>query len=338
MPYLRTLILITLLSVNSNGVFAWGHTGHEVVGAIADRLLTANAAKMVREVTGISLQSAAKWADCVKSVVPNDGVFKYVPNSKYYAACREFQSPKDIARMEEYVARNSDGCRKISDAELCHKQYHYADVAIQHDRYDRSYAGTSDHDVVSAIRAAIAVLQGKPAPPPFSIRDKREALLMLAHFVGDIHQPLHVGAVYLDSFGEPINPDLPDVNLDPKTKTRGGNSIGDGSTNLHAEWDAIPASIGPTKLSARMLDEARSVGMTPGAVSSWPVTWASDTLMVAHRAYGGITYKEDLGKAKHWTAEFKDRKAYLKAKNRMQQEQLARAGARLAQVLNAIWP
>ena len=161
---------------------------------------------------------------------------------------------------------------------------------------------------------------------------------MLAHFVGDIYQPLHVGAVYLDDLGDPINPDLPEVNLDPKSETRGGNSISDGSTNLHAEWDAIPASIRPTKLSARMLDEAKSVGKTPGAASSWPVSWASDTLMVAHRAYGGITYNEDLGKAKHWTAEFKDRKAYLKAKNRIQQEQLARAGARLAQVLNTIWP
>ncbi len=203
---------------------------------------------------------------------------------------------------------------------------------------DRSYAGTSDHDIVSGIKAAIAILQGKPAPAPFSIRDKREALLMLAHFVGDIYQPLHVGAVYLDSFGDPINPDLQDGNLDPKTETRGGNSIGDGSTNLHAEWDAIPRSIKPTKISAKMLEEARSIDNTPGDASLWPAAWASDTLLVAHRAFSGVTYREDLTKPKHWTAEFKDRKAYLKAKNRIQREQLAKAGARLAQVLNTIWP
>ena len=52
---------------------------------------------------------------------------------------------------------------------------------------------------ISAINAAIRVLQDRPkATAPLSITDKKEALFLLAHFVGDIHQPLHVGAVYLD--------------------------------------------------------------------------------------------------------------------------------------------
>ena len=32
--------------------------------------------------------------------------------------------------------------------------------------------------------------------------------MLLAHFVGDIHQPLHVGALYLDSNDKPVNPNL----------------------------------------------------------------------------------------------------------------------------------
>src|SRR5438093_431267 len=71
----------------------------------------------------------------------------------------------------------------------------------------------------------ITVVKGQPAPLPFSIRDKKEALFLLAHFVGDLHQPLHVGAIYLDRNGQPVNPDL--SGLDPLTETAGGNLIRD---------------------------------------------------------------------------------------------------------------
>ncbi|MFX7853970.1 S1/P1 nuclease, partial [Acinetobacter baumannii] len=82
--------------------------------------------------------------------------------------------------------------------ETCHKQTHYADVALQRSRYLLGFAGTRPDDVVGSLRQAILVLQGKPAPGQPQINSPREALLLLAHWVGDLHQPLHVGAVYLD--------------------------------------------------------------------------------------------------------------------------------------------
>ncbi len=115
-------------------------------------------------------------------------------------------------------------------------------MAIQHDHYSRRYAGTSSHDIVSAIDAALAVLQDKPAPVPFSIEDKKEALFLLAHLVGDLHQPLHVGAVYLDEDGNLVNPDA-GAGVDPATETFGGNLISSGSDNLHHEWDDIPEDL-----------------------------------------------------------------------------------------------
>src|SRR5205814_265690 len=51
---------------------------------------------------------------------------------------------------------------------------------------------------MSAINAAVTVLKGNPSPDPFKIKDKTEVLFLLSHFVGDVHQPLHVGAIYLD--------------------------------------------------------------------------------------------------------------------------------------------
>jgi len=339
MRYMLLLVVAALFGVTTNTAFAYGHTGHEVVGAIADRLLTPNAAKKVKEIAEMNLQAAAKWPDCAKDVIKaKDGKFKYMPNPKYRAPCKEFEPAGGIARMEDYVKRNWDNCVRDPKSDPCHKQYHYSDVAIEHDKYDRSYAGTSDHDIVCSITAAIAVLQGKPAPAPFSIKDQKEALLMLAHFVGDIHQPLHVGAVYIDNHDHPTNPDGPGKKLDPNTETRGGNSIDDGSTNLHSEWDAIPASIKPAKISAKMLTEAKAIGETSGDAVSWPTAWATETLVASHDAFKDITFKHEANKAGHWTIEFKDRKTYLTAKNKIQAMELTKAGARLAHVLNSIWP
>ncbi|MFX8926146.1 S1/P1 nuclease, partial [Acinetobacter baumannii] len=81
--------------------------------------------------------------------------------------------------------------------EICHKQYHYSDIAIQRSSYSLGPVGTREDDIVGAVAAATHVLRDEPAPAPFNIKDKREALLLLVHYVGDLHQPLHVGAVYL---------------------------------------------------------------------------------------------------------------------------------------------
>lgn len=330
-------LLFLLLALTASTVFAWGYPGHEVVGSLADQLLTPVAKKKLQEVAGISLRSASKWPDCVKGVTAKDNAFKYEANPRYDASCREFQTPDGIREMEEYAARNWDSCSQSSNAEPCHRQFHYTNIAFQHDKYDRASSGTNDHDIVSAINAAIGVLQGKPAPAPFNIRSPREALFLLAHLIGDIHQPLHAGAVYLDSAGDPIDPDLSGEPFDQKTSTRGGNFIAVGSISLHAFWDEIPSSIKPDRITERMLTNAKAVGKTPGPVGSWSTTWATETLVVSKPVFEGLTYVPDPNKPGRWTAEFKDRKAYLKEKNRLDREQLVRAGARLAQVLNEVW-
>jgi hypothetical protein len=337
MRYFSPIVLLGFLILAPFSALAWQHTGHEIIGAIADRLLTPTAKAKLRQVAGISLQSASKWADCVKAVSVEDGKFTYTPDPKNRGPCIALESDGGKQRMEDYVARNWDSCDRGANTEPCHKQYHYSDVAIQHDRYDRSFVGTSDHDIVSAINAAIAVLQGKPAPAPFGIRNQREALLMLAHFVGDIHQPLHVGAIYLDSNNIPANPDGPGQQLDRDTETRGGNSIAVGATNLHAMWDVILTSVEPAQIGIAMVKEAKAVGPTSGAITTWPVAWASETMVPARGAFRGITFQHDPETKNYRAAVFKHHGAYLIDKNRMQRGQLAKAGARLAQVLNEVW-
>src|ERR1700741_1040465 len=220
------------IAIFSRLALAWGYQGHEVVGSIADHRLNANAKQQVKDILNgpeaprdpnapvklasgreLKLQQAGPWADCVKSVVRyDDGTFHYEvdPNHlDYEVPCVSFNSAEERARMVDYVKRNWDDCSYRPDGveRGCHNTYHFDDVAIQRSYFDRNEQGTNPHDVVAAIEAAIAVLSGKPAPKPFSIADKKEALLLLAHFVGALHQPLHVGAIYLDAEGRPVDPD-----------------------------------------------------------------------------------------------------------------------------------
>jgi len=324
----------------------WGHEGHEVVGAIADQMLTANAKQQVQQILGFTLQVAAPWPDCVRSVVAKpDGTIVYAPDPhhpEYRVPCTHFEADHgaaaEQARMEDYARRNWTNCVYVKDRP-CHEGFHFADVAVQRNDYKPTYAGTNTHDVVHAINACIAVLQGQPAPAPFSIKDKKEALFLLAHFVGDIHQPLHVGAVYLDANGDRVDPDH--GTLDPKTDTSGGNSIKDGHESLHGEWDQIPREwwLAPNTAipaDAAILAEARTVPMTSGPITGWAAAWASDTVMQAHAAFAGLTFSG----AGHrlWDVQFADKPGYEKSEKDIKQHQLAKGGARLAQLLNSIWP
>lgn len=318
---------------------AFGPQGHEVVGAVADRLLRPPARARVQALLGMPLRLASTWADCVKDVMPVAGQgLSYQPDARFVDACRRFDTPAGRARMQSFVARNWSRCTPAASAQACHKTYHYADVAIQHDHYDRAFAGTSDHDVVSVLDAAIAVLQGRPAPAPVDIEDQTEALLLLDHLVGDVHQPLHVGSVYLDNDGQLVDPGPSGQPVDRRIDTRGGNAIEDGGTNLHAQWDVIPASLDPQALPAAMLKAARAVAATPGPLAQWPTRWASESVIAAREAYGGLTFTR-IGAARpgNWVAVVTDRPAHEARRAALQERQLTLAGARLAQLLNSVW-
>jgi len=292
------------------------------------------------QILGFELRIAGPWADCVKSVVKNDdGTFSYKEDPshpEYQIPCTSFRTATEQKRMEDYVARNWTQCKYPPKGAQrgCHNTYHFDDVAIGRDGFDRNYMGTNDHDLVAAITAAIAVLKDKSAPAPFSIVDKKEALFMLAHFIGDLHQPLHVAAVYLDASGRIVDPDAAH-RIDPATDTEGGNLIHDQHSVFHAEWDAIPVDLGEAA-SAALLSAAKSQTPSQGNVEDWTAAWASDTVMVAHDAFAGTDFMQT--SPEHWSVTFNDRSAYLASQDKIKRQQLAKAGARLAELLNAIWP
>jgi hypothetical protein len=333
LPY-RVAVLIGI--VLGTPVYAWGPQGHQTVGAIADRLLKGtHAGTQVKAIlgSGATLKTASLWADCAKGVEKNSatGVFHYVVKPQY-AECAPFQTAAGKRAMVAFVKRNWDGCQPKPDEEVCHKQYHYADVAIERDAYARTEVGTSDHDIVSAIQAAAAVLQGNAAPAPFDLANRKEALRIVAHYVGDIHQPLHVGAIYLDAAGQEVDPDA--GTFDPHTKNQGGNLLMDGSRKLHGEWDSIPTRLTVAQFQTAGVAAAKLVPVTSGPLEQWPVAWASETVMASHQAFAGLTFgPEASGK---WPVT--EPAGYGAMRETLQKEQLVKAGARLAQILEALWP
>ena len=328
---------------------AWGFQGHKVIGSIADRLLKPTAKQQVREILGdnLDLRRVAPWLDCVRSVARHDdGTFHYEVNPdhlEYEVPCTPFSSTQERARLTDYAKRNWFTCSYKPDGfeRGCQNTFHYENVPIQRGAFDRKLhpLGIEDSGLVAAIGAAIAVLSDQPIPPPFpfSIKDKREALFLLAHLVGDLHQPLHVGAVYLDADGRQVDPEAAS-SIDPASDTFGGNAIQDQNINLHHEWDDIPTDIGEAS-TQELRDDAKNVAPTQGPPQDWPAIWASESILVARDAFKDLTFRRvEPPPRVQWTVAFADHAAYLRSMDAIKRRQLARGGARLAEILNAIWP
>ena len=157
--------------------------------------------------------------------------------------------------------------------------------------------------------------------------------------MGDIHQPLHVGAVYLNAAGVEVNPEA--GTFDPATKTVGANDIitVTGKTkaagaNLHHIWDQIPSSLTVGHINAAWIAKAKAVPATPGDISAWPTVWATQSLDQAQAAFAGLHFgAESKGR---WTVALPT--TYATKETKIQQIQLTAAGARLAQLLQSIWP
>jgi len=325
----------------SSPAFAWSENGHQTVGAIADILIQGtNAETQVKSILGtaggqqLTLQTVAVWADCVRGVHPDQG-FTYDPGKFKVQACQIFEDDAGKQAMIDYARRNNTNCPYSGKNLECHKSFHFADVDIEHNYYSTKYVGTHDYDIVHAIDAAILVLQGQPSHAPFNFASKKEALMLITHFVGDLHQPLHVGAVYLDQDGSVIDPDS--GAYDAATDTIGGNAISGTGGNLHSQWDHTKFALTDPDTMNDLATQARRVGTTDGSYMHWAEIWAGDTVVVAQEAFQNISFSPK-GDGKTWPATYDDRRSYVHEMQAIQKQQVIKSGARLAKLLMTIWP
>jgi hypothetical protein len=249
------MVLVALLLATPSAVFAWGPTGHRIVGRIAMHHLSEEAARAVECLIGPEgLDQVSTWPDEIRSD-PN-----WTKATPWH-----FLSIDDNETLETT---------------------------------QRDPAG----DVLEAIQRFTAVLRDPQASRPA----KQEALKFLVHFVGDIHQPLHVG----------------------RRADRGGNSIDvtlfGQATNLHSVWDA--GIIDSEKLSfsefAAFIDHPTSQEIQTWQ-SATPATWANESKAVRDQVYqigdGKLSYD------------------YAYKEMPLIKRRLVQAGVRLAGLLNSIF-
>jgi hypothetical protein len=323
---------------------AWGAQGHEYVGNLGFQILNPRARTEVATLLGpnVTLGQAAVWADCVRSVdgSPTTSSFRFQVDRYTPKTCQIFDDDgPEEARITDYARRNWTNCEYAGKHLKCNLSYHFTDVNV-HDRtaYQLGFFGTGEQDVVQAIKAAIAVLrcpaqQVCSVNPPFDIKDKREALFLLAHFMGDVHQPLHMGAIYLDDDAREAG--------DGGKSTTGGNLLllkpGDTSANLHHEWDTIVGSLG-TSPSPAAISAACQIAPLPNPAMESPEVWATQSVQAARQAYNGMSDIRDAQEQRYWDVQFDNETKYRASRKTTQASQIVTAGARLAAVLNAVWP
>ncbi len=194
------LVVAAVVGVHAS-VCAYGPLGHEIVGGIADQRLanTPTAAKIYLLLDGLTLERAALIADEIKGW-DKKGVDD--PRSFHYS------SHRNLDRQLRDFWRANQPTHDINSAAPSHHWFHYTDVpVIPPQRYRDGSAGRSKWDIVHMIPYCIDVLQGRVPEQNERKITKSVALILLAHYVADIHQPLHVGADYFDAQGRPADPD-----------------------------------------------------------------------------------------------------------------------------------
>ncbi len=196
---LSTIILSTLGLAAP--LYAYGSLGHEIVGAIAGERLanTVTATKIRALLDGLSLEKAGMMPDEIKGWDKN-GVDD--PKSFHYA-----RYPKVDKQLLNFWRANPT-TRDLNPGAPSHHWFHYADVpVVPVQKYAESRVGRSKWDIVHMIPYCVQVLQGRVSEQNERKITKPVAIILLAHYVADIHQPLHIGAAYSDQQGNPTDPD-----------------------------------------------------------------------------------------------------------------------------------
>lgn len=268
------------LAAMSTPALAWGEYAHRMIGGIAAAELTPRARAEVRRILAHSsavdtpncpmnsLQDAAYWPDCVRSL-PERFNFSFAWHYQNIDVCKPF----------DMAAKCPDG-----------------------------------NCVTAQIPIQLAIAADRKASPAA----RAQALAFVVHFVGDMHQPLHIG----------------------EKNDRGGNDVvaaygakAPERMNLHRIWDSElaeraltePPAITPwSPTAAQRRDFARGT-VTDWARQSWDL---SRTI-----AYPELRDFPDTCPAKSDIRARID-ETYVTAATPTVRLQVERAGVRLAMLLN----
>ena len=357
--------LFFLALLGGNIALGYGPVGHEIIGAIADQKLANTPAgeKVAALLDGMTLEKASTIPDEIR------GWDKNGPDDP--AAIHYSAHPKIDAQLRDYWHANPPN-KDLNSATPSHHWFHYTDVPVfGAEKYGDGKIGRSKWDIVHMIPYCIGVLKGEvPDDNPRKIT-RPIAVILLTHFVGDIHQPLHVGAEFFDKEGHAANPNQTADTLEDQ----GGNSLtlnlASGGTELarhakfHGYWDSetVMANLPPVpdtlskeekhaKIEAAKKDLVREFlahepkdWRLPSNVGlkDYAEAWANEIMPIAREAHERLQFKDIAPKTMDdgtvVAAGILDEKksadgvSYYDWSARIVREELPKAGWRLADVL-----
>jgi hypothetical protein len=308
------LIALALFAVRAP-INAYAPLGHEIVGAIADERLanTSTAAKVYTLLDGLTLEKASLIADEIKGW---DSKGADDPRLFHYSAHR------NIDRQLRDFWRANQPTQDANSPAPSHHWFHYTDVpVVPPQTYRAGVAGRSKWDIVHMIPFCIDVLQGRISEQNERKITKSVALILLTHYLADIHQPLHVGAEYFDTQGRAADPDKDKSAL----ADEGGNTFtlelsdepprrrGIRKKKFHGFWDYDVVNAlfpqGPGTLRKKELEsqieplkkdlihematrEPRKWQMpTNVSVDSYAEMWADEILPIAREAHARLEFR-----------------------------------------------
>jgi S1/P1 Nuclease len=277
---LVVLLIVSLLSINASG---YGPRGHQLVGAIADQRLKRNRAiaNKVRDLLdGLTLQRASTLPDEIKSWKCGD----------------DPSGPNRIDReLQAFI--NANCGNKPS-----HTFFHFTDVPVAgNEDYDDGEIGRADFDIVHMIPFCIRVLKGEVPETNDHAITRSIAVILLTHYLGDIHQPLHVGAEFFDAGGNPFEPTTANKGFEDQGGNKltlftfvNGKRVSAGK--FHGYWDSqtVENAFGSTqnsKVAQRLAAKEPDDWKLTGGIETWAEQLANDILPIAREAHSRLQYR-----------------------------------------------
>lgn len=308
--------LAVVLSLGTGPAWSWGCEGHETIALIAQKHLTPHARRMVTELLDAS---------------PID--------SHLERACHPHGLPTiaDVSTWADDV-RHDDTSPFYGTG-----HWHFIDIPRGSTGGDlRRFCSHGAGCVISAINEQLAALRTSAT----THRRPAEALMLVIHLVGDLHQPLHC-ATNNDAGGNCVP-----VTYFGDAPHRAADTY---RPNLHAVWD--------TQIIRRIVGHQNSgwfaARLEQRFQSKFPAwqreqvdldRWAWESHAAAERtAYGALpttipverhTRDADCRSVSAPMLKLHERlgEQYQDAAAPVVEEQLAKAGIRLAMLLNQLWP
>ncbi len=282
----KTLGIVIALSLFAGSGLCYGPRGHGLVGAIADKRIAKNAsvkAKIDQLLDGLTLQRAATLPDEIKGLDRNPNGF-HLPGH---------QALED--QLRAFVAANP------STGHPSHHEFHFTDVPVfGNEQYSPGDVGRSQFDIVHMIPFCIRVLRGdEPENNPRAIT-KSVALILLVHYLGDIHQPPHVGAEYFDAQGNPFDPSA----ANPGFADQGGNKLTlftfvsgklKSAGGFHSYWDGqtVQNAFGTANdltIAKGLARKEPTNWKLTGAVDTWAEQLANEIIPIAREAHTRVEF------------------------------------------------